>query len=71
MGSEWWGSTLTLCYTMAQTDVVMGLILHGIFLYSRTLPLFLYQSDTSWLFPAELQEYIKSILLWRDDLMSA
>ena len=67
-----WGSTLALAYAETHPDVVLGLILRGIFTLRRSELLWFYQDGASHIFPDAFEKYVAPIPeVERHDLMSA
>ena len=67
-----WGSTLALTYAVTHPERVLGLILRGIFLASKSELRWFYQSGASHLFPDAYDRYIAPIPAnERDDLLTA
>lgn len=67
-----WGSTLSLLYTQAHPDKVLGLILRGIFLCRERELKWFYQSGADLIFPDYWQDFVKPIPEdERDDIISA
>ncbi|MFT5483249.1 MAG: proline iminopeptidase [Halieaceae bacterium] len=67
-----WGSTLSLLYTQAHTERVLGLVLRGIFLCRKKDVSWFYQDGAGRLFPDYWEEYIQPIPKpEREDFISA
>jgi proline iminopeptidase len=67
-----WGSTLALTYAIKHTEVVLGLILRGIFLCRPSEIKWFYQEGASNIFPDVWDEYLKPIPInERSDLVAA
>ncbi|MEM8636599.1 MAG: prolyl aminopeptidase [Pseudomonadota bacterium] len=67
-----WGSTLALAYAVTHPDRVLGIILRGIFLVTKSELSWFYQEGASRLFPDAYDRYIDPIPEdERDDLITA
>jgi proline iminopeptidase len=67
-----WGSTLALAYAVTHTSHVLGLVLRGIFLVSKSEIQWFYQSGASRLFPDAFDRYVAPIpQAERGDLVTA
>lgn len=56
-----WGSTLSLAYAVTHPEKVLGLVLRGIFLVSRSEIQWFYQEGASRLFPDAFDRYVAPI----------
>ncbi len=56
-----WGSTLALAYAVTHTAKVLGLVLRGIFLVTRSEIRWFYQEGASRLFPDAFERYVAPI----------
>ncbi len=67
-----WGSTLALAYAQAHPERVLGIIVRGIFLSSKSELNWLYQGGAGRIFPEYWEVFSKEIpLAERDDLLGA
>lgn len=67
-----WGSTLALAYAVTHPQHVLGLVLRGIFLVSKTEIRWFYQEGASRLFPDAFERYVAPIPpAERGDLVAA